>query len=112
MASIRQNKVNRLLQKDIAEIFQIEQHNLFKGKMITVTVVRVTADISMARIYLSIFPYKKEENYLEYINQHAKFIRNQLGKKIRYQLRIIPELYFFHDDSIDYAGRIDELLKQ
>jgi ribosome-binding factor A len=101
-----------LLQKEIAEIFQIEQYNLFKGKMITVTIVRVAADLSMARIYLSIFPYKKEENYLEYINEHAKFIRNQLGKKIRYQLRLVPELYFFHDDSIDYAGRIDELLKQ
>ncbi|HJX71076.1 MAG TPA: 30S ribosome-binding factor RbfA [Bacteroidales bacterium] len=112
MASIRQNKIARLLQKEIAEIFQMERQNLFKGKMITVTVVRVVADMSMARIYLSVFPYKKEEDYLEYINQHAKFMRNQLGKKVRHQLRIVPELYFFLDDSIDYAGRIDELLKQ
>ncbi|MBN2213720.1 MAG: 30S ribosome-binding factor RbfA [Bacteroidales bacterium] len=111
MATIRQNKIARLLQKEIAEIFQVEQHNLFRGKMITVTVVRVVADMSIARIYLSVFPYRKEERYLEYINQQAKFLRNQLGKKIRHQLRIIPELLFFHDDSIDYAGRIDELLK-
>jgi len=112
MGIIRQNKVARLLQKEIAEIFQYEHHNLFRGKMITVTVVRVAPDLSLARIYLSIFPLKMEENYIAYINQHAKFMRNKLGKKIRHQLRIVPELHFFHDDSIDYAGRIDELLNQ
>ena len=112
MVSIRQNKIARLLQKEIAEIFQYEHGNLFKGKMITVTVVRVAPDLSMARIYLSIFPLKNEENYIAYINQQAKFMRNQLGKKVRHQLRIVPELHFFHDDSIDYAGRIDELLNQ
>ncbi len=101
-----------MLQKEIAEIFQYEHNNLFKGKMITVTVVRVTPDMSMARIYLSVYPFKKEENYMAYINQQAKYMRNQLGKKVRHQLRILPELFFFHDDSIDYAGRIDELLKQ
>ncbi len=111
MGSIRQNKVARLLQKEIAEIFQYEHNNLFRGKMITVTVVRIAPDLSMARIYLSIYPFRKEENYIAYINQQAKFIRNQLGKKVRYQLRIVPELNFFHDDSIDYADRIDELLK-
>jgi len=111
MGSIRQNKIARLLQKEIAEIFQYEHGNLFRGKMITVTVVRVAPDMSIARIYLSVYPFKKEENYFEYINQHTKYMRNQLGKKVRHQLRIVPELVFFRDDSIDYAGRIDELLK-
>ena len=112
MGSIRQNKVARLLQREIADIFQYEHDNLFRGKMITVTIVRVAPDLSIARIYLSIFPFRKEENYIAYINQQSRFMRNQLGKKIRHQLRVVPELHFFHDDSIDYADRIDELLKK
>ena len=112
MESIRQNKVARLLQKEVAEIILRETNNLFHGKLITVTVVRISPDMSVARVYLSIFPYKKEENYIEYINQQSKHIRNQLGMHVRHQLRIIPELVFFRDDSIDYAGRIDELLNQ
>ncbi len=112
MESIRQNKVARLLQKEVAEIILRETNNLFHGKLITVTVVRISPDMSVARIYLSIFPYKEEENYIELINQHSKYIRNQLGQHVRHQLRIIPELVFFRDDSIDYAGRIDELLNK
>lgn len=111
METIRQNKISRLLQKELAEIFQHEHNDLFNGKMISVTVVRVSADLSIARVYLSIFPLKNEEKYLEYINRQARFMRRQLGNKVRHQLRIIPELVFFLDDSIDYADRIDELLK-
>lgn len=111
MESIRQNKVARLLQKEIADILIKEGNNLFRGKLITVTMVRISPDMSIARVYLSIFPYKEEENYVEYINQQSKHFRNQLGISVRHQLRIIPELVFFRDDSIDYAGRIDELLK-
>ncbi|MFO7655843.1 MAG: 30S ribosome-binding factor RbfA [Bacteroidales bacterium] len=110
MGSIRQNKVARFLQKEIADIFIREAKNLFKGKLITITTVRISPDLSVARVYLSIFPYKEEEKYVEYINQQSKIIRSQLGSNVRHQLRIVPELVFFRDDSIDYADRIDNLL--
>ena len=110
MESIRQNKVARLLQKEIADIILKESNSLFPGKLLTVTVVRISPDMSIARVYISIFPYKEDEHYIEYVNQQSKHIRNQLGMHVRHQLRIIPELVFFRDDSLDYAGRIDELL--
>lgn len=98
------------MQKEVADIFIREGNNLFKGKLITVTVVRISPDLSVARVYLSVFPYKQEEKYIEYINQQSKIIRSQLGSHVRHQLRIVPELVFFRDDSIDYADRIDNLL--
>lgn len=112
MESIRQNKVARLLQKEIAAIILQESNVLFPGKMITVTVVRVSPDLSVAKIYLSIFPYKQEEKYIEQVNQHSKNLRNSLAKKVKNQLRIVPELIFYRDDSIDYANRIDDLLNK
>ena len=112
MEPIRLNKVARLIQKEVAAIFQQEANGMFQGKMITVTTARVSPDLSVAKIYISIFPYKENEKYLTYINYQTKLIRNQLGKKIRHQLRIIPELIFYRDDSIDYADRIDKLLKK
>ncbi len=111
MESIRQNKVARLLQKEIANIFQRDMNSTYHGKMITVTVVRVTPDLGLAKVYLSIFPLKEDENFLHYINEQSKAIRNALGKKIRHQVRIVPELVFYRDDSLDYADRIDKLLK-
>ncbi len=112
MEPIRQNKVARLIQKEIASIFQHEANRLFRGKMITVTNARITPDLSIAKIYISIFPYKEDEKYIAYVNQQAKPLRNQLGKKIRHQVRIIPDLVFYRDDSIDYAERIEDLLKK
>ncbi len=111
MTTLRQNKVARLVQKELASFFQIESRNYFQGKMITVTQVRVSPDLSLAKVYLSIFPLDKNEDFMPTVNQHKKIIRNALSQKIRYQLRIMPELAFFHDDSIDYADRIDKLLK-
>jgi ribosome-binding factor A len=111
LESLRQNKVARLVQKELASVFLSESKNLFKGKMITVTVVRVTSDLSLAKVYLSIFPVNKDENFIEVVNDHSKAIRNALGKSIRHQVRIIPELAFYLDDSIDYLDNIDKLLK-
>ncbi len=111
MESIRQNKIARLLQKELANIFLKESKNLFDGKLITVTVVRVTPDLSIAKVYLSIFPFKENDNFYTIVNQSAKTIRNSLGKKIRHQLRIVPELVFYQDDSLDYIENIDKLLK-
>jgi ribosome-binding factor A len=111
MESIRQSKVARLIQKEVAAIIQLESNILFPGRMITVTVVRISPDLSVAKIYLSIFPYKQDENFLDTVNQQSKHMRNILAKKIKNQLRIVPELIFYRDDSIDYAGRINDLLK-
>ena len=111
MESIRQNKIARLLQKELAEIFQKESKSLFNGKLVTVTVVRVAPDLSLAKVYLSIYPLKENDIITAIINQRTKAIRNLLGKRIRHQLRVIPELSFYQDDSLDYIDNISKLLK-
>lgn len=110
MDSTRQNKVSRLLQKELAEIFQRESRTLFNGKMITVTVVRVTPDLGLAKVYVSIFPAEKDENPIDSILEHSRKIRTELAGRVRHQLRKIPELDFYIDDSLDYADNIEKLL--
>lgn len=111
MDSTRQNKVARLLQKEIAEILQQKSSTIFPGSLITVTVVRVSPDMQVAKVFLSIFPARKEGDELDTIRTHTKEIRHILGSRIRHQVKKIPELAFFIDDSLDYADRIEELLK-
>ena len=82
------------------------------GVMVSVTKVRVSPDLSICTAYLSVFPSEKGEEILKNINANEKTIRFDLGKKVRNQLRIIPELRFFLDDSLDYLEHIDELLKK
>ncbi|MBS1647870.1 MAG: 30S ribosome-binding factor RbfA [Bacteroidetes bacterium] len=110
MESIRQNKVGKLIQKELAEIFRSEARNLFGGAFITVTVVRLAPDMSFARVYLSIMN-KEREGILQKITLQTKEIRKRLGLQVGKQLRIVPDLAFFIDDSLDYAMRINELLK-
>ncbi len=112
MSSTRQNKIERLLQRDLGDIFQKGTNTLFKGKMITVTKVRVSPDLSTARVYLSLFPVQEKKEFIEYINSIDGQIRYDLGKRIRHQLRKVPELSFFIDDSLDYIENIDNLLKE
>ena len=109
--SIRQQKVASLLQKELAVIFQRESRNLFKGALITVTVVRVTPDLGFAKVYLSFFLTEDKDDLLKNIRSHNSKIRYDLGKAVGKQLRIVPELQFYKDDSIDYAMNINELLK-
>lgn len=111
MESTRQSKISRLIQKELAEIFQKASRELFQGKMISVTTVRVTSDLSLARVYLSIFPSEKGSEMLSEIKQISPKIRFELGKKTGKQLRVIPALEFFIDDSLDYIDHIDSLLK-
>ena len=111
MSSTRQNKIGRLLQKDLGDIFQKGTNTLFKGKMITVTTVRVSPDLSNAKIYLSLFPVDDKKEFIDYINGVEGQIRFDLGKRVRHQLRKVPELKFFIDDSLDYIENIDNLLK-
>jgi len=111
MSSTRQNKIERLLQRDLGDIFQKGTSTLFKGKMVTVTSVRISPDLSVARVYLSLFPVEDKKEFIKYISSIEGQIRFDLGKRVRHQLRKIPELAFFVDDSLDYIDNIDKLLK-
>lgn len=111
METSRQQKVNRLLQKDLGEIFQIDMMGAFPNTMITVTSVRITSDLSLARINLSVFATKDKEAVLKSIKAKSGEIRLHLGKRVKNQLRIVPQLQFFIDNSLDYIERIEELLK-
>ena len=111
MQETRQNKIARLLQKELSLIFQ-EQTRSLHGVMVSVTRVKISPDLSICTAYLSIFPSEKGEEMLQNITRNEKQIRYELGTRIRHQVRIIPELRFFIDDSLDYIDRIDELLKK
>jgi len=111
MDSIRQNKVSRLIQKELAEIFQHESREHFQGRMISVTVVRVSKDLSVVKVYLSIFPSEGSAEILNLVKQLSPQIRGLLGRKVGKQLRIVPELDFFIDDSLDYIDNITNILK-
>ena len=109
MESTRQAKIARLLQKDLSEIFR-QQTAKTHGVIITVSTVRVTPDLSIARAYLSVFPSAKGEEILKSIQESARTIRYELAQKVRFQLRKTPELQFYLDDSLDYIENIDHLL--
>ena len=111
MQETRQNRIARLLQKELAQIFQ-SQTRMMHGVMVSVTRANVSPDLSICTAYLSVFPSEKGEEILKNINRNEKTIRYELGTRIRNQVRIIPELRFFIDDSLDYIERIDELLKK
>ena len=110
METTRQQRIARLLQKELSEIFLLEA-KATNGVILSVSAVRVTPDLSIASVYLSIFPNNKREEFIEAINANTKTVRYDLGKRVRHQLRIIPELRFFVDDSLDYAEKIENLLK-
>jgi ribosome-binding factor A len=112
METTRQLKISRLIQKELAEYFRGTGVELGHGTLISVTVVRISPDLSVARVYLSIFPPAQRELILKGLEAQNKSIRFELGRKIARQVRHIPELKFFIDDSLDYAERIDQLLKQ
>jgi ribosome-binding factor A len=111
MQETRQNKIARLLQKELSVIFQ-QQTRATHGVMVSVTRTKISPDLSICTAYLSIFPSEKGEEILSNINANVKSIRYELGTRVKNQLRIIPELRFFIDDSLDYIDRIDELLKK
>ncbi len=114
MASIRQEKIAKVIQQEMAIIFQQNAKSLFGGAFITVTAVRMTVDMSMAKVYLSMFTKTKEEKdlLLEHVRKRTSHIRGLLGNKVGKQLRVVPELNFYIDDSLDYLDEIDNLLKK
>ena len=109
MEGKRQAKRARLLQKELSEIFRKETARL-GGVLVSVTEVRVSPDLSIARAYLSIFPSDKSAAVLENINRQAKTVRYELAQAVRQTLRKCPELSFYLDDSLDYIENIDRLL--
>ena len=111
METTRQNKISRLIQKELSEIFLLQTKSM-NGVLVSVSAVRISPDMSIARGYLSVFPSERSQEIVKNINDNMKSIRYELGTRVRHQLRIIPELKFFVDDSLDYAERIDELLKK
>ena len=111
MQETRQNKISRLLQKELSVIFQ-QQTRMMHGVMVSVTRVRISPDLSICTAYLSIFPSDKSDEMLKNVTANEKTIRYELGTRVRHQLRIIPEVRFFIDDSLDYIEHIDSLLKK
>lgn len=108
--STRQNKISRLVQREMADIILKLNKSHYTGKLISVTIVRVTKDLGIARIYLSIFPSNYAEEILTDLRAISKQIRGELGRKVGKSLRVIPNLEFYIDDSLDYIDKIDKLL--
>ena len=111
MDTTRQQKISRLIQKELSDMFQ-KQTAALHGVLVSVSAVRISPDLSVCRGYLSIFPSERSAEILENINGNVRELRYELGRRLRYQLRIIPVLKFFIDDSLDYIDHIDELLKK
>ena len=109
METTRQAKIARLLQKELSEILRLQTAKTH-GTLVSVSAVRISPDLSIAKAYLSIFPSAKAQEILDNINRSAKTIRYELGQRVRLQLRKIPELAFYLDDSLDYIENIDNLL--
>ena len=111
MQTKREEKIERMLQKELGEIFLLYARGK-NGVIISVSDVKVSPDLSLAKVFLSIFPTEKANDVFSVINIDAKTIRFELGKRVRHQLRLVPELNFLLDNSLDYLEKIDELLKK
>lgn len=109
--SIRMERLGAVIQKDLGEILQKEYQP--EGTLVTVNGVRMSPDLSIARVYLSVLsPGKDTAQTLSYIDEHIKEIRYKLASRIRHQVRIIPELHFYEDDSAEYVNRMEQLFQK
>jgi len=112
MESQRQKKIASVLQRDLVEVLQgAAREGGMQGVIISVTQVKVTVDLSIAKVYLSIFPIKQAKVLIEGISSNAPIIKHELAKRTKHQLRRMPELLFFIDDSLEYIDQIDRSLK-
>jgi len=111
MSSIRQHKIEAAIRNELASYLQRNTNEICLGSMVTVTIIRVTSDLSLARCYLSFFAGQDKKAVLDNINLHKGKIRMEIAKRLG-NMRKIPELLFFIDDSLDYAEEIDNLLKK
>ena len=111
MESNRQKKVARLIQKDLSEIFLYKSKDHYQGIMITITHVLISKDLSVAKVYLSIFPDTNKQNLFKEINAQKNSIKHELSFKLKHQMRKTPDLLFFLDNSLDHYETINHLLK-
>lgn len=112
MENTRQEKLGKQLQKDIAEILQKEHSDILRGILVTVSEVRLSVDLSYAKVFLSVFPYQKTEEIMGIIQERTHAIRGAVGKRLRFTVKNIPELQFMADSSLEYMENIDALLKK
>jgi len=112
MAGVRLEKFSALIKKELSTIFQRKGNDWFPGILITVTMVRVYPDLGYAKVYISVFPTDKRETVMEWLEESGALVRKNLGLVIGKQMRKVPELQFFIDDSLDYSEEINRLLKQ
>ena len=111
METTRQQKIAKQIQKDVAEIFQKEGAGIVRGALVTVTAVRISPDFGYAKVYVIIFPFDRSAATMKEIEHQNWFIRRALGQRIRNQVKNVPELQFFLDDSLEYIEHIEEALK-
>ena len=110
--STRQLKVGKELQKHMAEIIRSKGMAAFCGALVSVSGVKVSPDLSVAKIYISVFPSEKAEAVMAALEENTRALRGELGAKVGKQLRIVPEIVFYLDSSLDYVEHIEELLKK
>ncbi len=111
METTRQQKIAKQIQKDMAEILQKEAPEVTLGTLVTVTAVRVSPDFGYAKIYVSVFPFGRSAEVMQSLERQVRMLRGLLGKRIRNQIKNIPELQFFLDDSLEYIDHIEQALK-
>lgn len=110
--STRQLKVSRELSRDLAEIIRRKGMSFFCGALVSVSGVKISPDLSVAKVYVSVFPSDKSDAVMDTLRENSRAIRGELGTMVAKQLRIVPEISFFLDSSLDYVQHIDELLKK
>jgi ribosome-binding factor A len=111
MGSIRQSKIEAGIQQELSSVFQRNAREMCMGAMVSVTAVRITSDLSLARCYLSVFAGPAPQEVVDHIQQFKGKIRNDIGARLK-NMKKLPQLAFYIDDSLDYAAKIDELLKK
>lgn len=110
MQSNRLQKLNQLIQEELSDIFEKKIRPLLPNHITTITEVKVTPDVSIAKVYISIYPTNERQKIFEEIKEHKSFFRKQLGNRLRHQLRIIPDLHFYMDDTLDKVEELEKAL--
>lgn len=112
MENTRQQKIAKQIQKDMAELLQQEASDVIRGSLVTVTAVRMSPDLAYAKIYVSVFPFERSAEVMQSLDRHMRFLRGLLGHRLRNQIKSIPELQFFLDDSLEYIEHIEQAIKE
>ncbi|MFI3267789.1 MAG: 30S ribosome-binding factor RbfA [Rikenellaceae bacterium] len=111
LETTRSQKITRQIQRDMSDIFQKEGRAFVSGALVSITVVRISPDFALAKVYLSVFPFNKSKEIMTKIQENAWFLRKELAKRMKNQMKSIPEVAFFLDDSMEYAENIESVLK-